>query len=210
MEDYEWVDHYRKVVCGLEKIENRFTGYTNENGLTCLSDYISGKITPYLWQDNHQKDETDFFTTVDRRENPYFQKVDIHFHNMGNKNLTFKLFFTCDSVRNVSASFYSPADSYIYMYGKNTISLLNGSGGNRIELSITERKHYDAIYRAMETGQLIHSPLARGWVICLMMHEILLRPGEKRTVSSWQIHSQSKEEALLLDWLIENQTSNYA
>lgn len=171
-----------------------------------LVDDKSGLIVPYLWCKNDQ-DQEGISAAVQLTNNDYFDRVDVVCKNDGDRPLEIKIFFVHEAFSEVSASFYSPADSLIYLYGKNTISLLNGN--DCASISIMERKHKKAVYELMENGQIIHSPLARGLVVCTTMYKLLVEPGVKMAVSNWIITGNNKEEVMLFDYLVKNQTSIY-
>ncbi len=173
---------------------------------TRLADDNSGLIIPYLWCNNHQEKE-EISAAVQLTNNDHFDRVDVVCKNDGNRALEIKIFFVHEAFNEVSASFYSPADSLIYLYGKDTISLLNGN--DSASISIMERKHKKAVYELMGNGQIIHSPLARGLVVCTTMYRLFVDPGEKIGVSNWMITGNNKEEVMLLNYLVENQTSIY-
>lgn len=179
---------------------------TQRTMCTRLAEDVSGSIVPYLWRkDPAEKNEIS--AAVQFTNNDYFERVDVICKNDSEREQEIKIFFVHEAFREVSASFYSPADSLIYLYGKHTISLLNGS--SYASISIMERKHKKTVYQSMENGQIIHSPLARGLVICTTMYKFSLEPGMKMGVSNWMITSSNKEEAMLLDYLVKNQTSIY-
>ena len=173
---------------------------------TRLADDNSGSIVPYLWHPNHAEHDG-ISAAVQLTNNDYFERVDVFCRNDGELVQEIRIFFIHEAFREVMASFYSPTDSFIYLYGKKTIGLLNGS--DQASISIMERKHKKAVYDSMEEGQIIHSPLARGLVICTTMYKFYVKPGEKVRASNWMITSNNKEEAMLLDYLIKNQTSIY-
>ena len=171
-----------------------------------LAENLSGTIVPYLWRNSHSE-QSRISAAVQLTSNDFFERVDVVCSNDGEKAQTLKVFFTHETVNKDLVTFYSPTDSLIYLYGKHTISLLNGS--NHASISIMERKHKKAVFDSMEKGTIIHSPLARGLVICTTMYKLLVQPGEKMRVSNWLIMDSNKEEAMLLDYLIKNQTSIY-
>lgn len=182
--------------------------YQNTKRTMCtrLAEDASGSIVPYLWRKD-PAEHNEISAAVQLSNNDYFERVDVICKNDGDREQEIKIFFVHEAFQEVSASFYSPADSFIYLYGKQNISLLNGS--NYASISIMERKHKKVVYQSMENGQIIHSPLARGLVICTTMYKFSLEPGVKKGVSNWMITGSNKEEAMLLDYLVKNQTSIY-
>ena len=173
---------------------------------TRLAEDTAGSIVPYLWRHNPVEHDG-ISAAVQLTNHDHFERVDVFCRNDGERTQEIKVFFIHGAFREVLASFYSPADSFIYLYGKKRIGLLNGS--DRASMSVMERKYKKAVYDSMENGQVIHSPLARGLVICTTMYKLFVKPGEKIRVSNWMILSNNKEEAILLDYLVKNQTSIY-
>lgn len=180
--------------------ENRARSYKK------LSDATPGGIVPYVWREPGT-DHENLSIGIQMNHTKQFDRIDVICKNDSSHDISFKVFFVTERTSPVSACFYSPADAHVYFYGDDHIVLLNGH--DRANISIMEQRSRKAVFDAMQKGTVLPSPLARGYVICATMYQRNLRPGEVSMLSNWTVKAETKEEAMLLDHLVKNQTSIY-
>ena len=180
--------------------ENRARSYKK------LSEATPGGIVPYLWREPSETQEN-LSVGIQMNHNKQVDRIDVICKNDSPRPISFKVFFVTERTSPVSACFYSPTDALVYFYEDDQIVLLNGH--DRASISIMEQRSRNAVFEAMQRGTLLPSPLARGYVICATMYQRNLPPGEVSMLSNWTVRGETKEDALLLDFLIKNQTSIY-
>ena len=171
-----------------------------------LSEATPGGIVPYLWREPGT-DHGNLSIGIQMEHHKQSDRIDVICKNDSPNEISFKVFFVTERTSHVSACFYSPADALVYFYEDDHIVLLNGH--DRATISIMEQRNRKAVFEAMQKGTILPSPLARGYVICATMYHRILRPGEVSMLSNWTVSGKTKEEAMLLDYLVKKQTSIY-